>query len=483
MKVVLVVANYAWFGKRPWRAITTSVPIITAILKDKFDLSVIDANVNEYSENDVKNELEKNKPDVVLITALSTEYFRAYHTIAKISKEIFPDVPVIMGGVYPTVCPEEVIEDKNVDLAMMGHAEERLDKLLFLIEQKDYSAIKNFKGIAYRGRETQGRGKVIIPLEHYIGDVSDMVQPDYSLVDVDKYLDSERKSTANQNMEPKKRTANIISSYGCPYNCLFCATRTISGKKVAYRPADDVLDEIDYFVREKHVESILFIDDCLLADRNRAEYIFSEIIRRQYNIEVQVNNVAAWHLDRDILQLMKKAGLTKFGISIESGNERVLHKIIHKPLRLEIIPEIVAICRELDILMRANFVIGFPGETWDEIRDSLKMAEQLDLDMIDIHIATVLPKTELYQLAQDTNSLPEDFTFFRDDINLGFGKGNITTDEFTPNELAVLRAYEWDRINFSTLEKRARACRVMDITEEELQEHRKQTRRHCGIYF
>ena len=73
--------------------------------------------------------------------------------------------------------------------------------------------------------------------------------------------------------------------------------------------------------------------------------------------------------------------------------------------------------------------------------------------------------------------------FFEDDINFGFGKGNITTEEFTPNELAVLRAYEWDRINFSTPEKRARACRILDITEEELKEYRKQTRRHCGIYF
>ncbi len=481
MKVVLIVANYAWFGKRPWRGMTTSVPILTAILKNRFDFAVIDANVNEYTENELKCKLSEYAPDVVLITALSTEYFRTYHAVAKISKEVNPSVPVIIGGVYPSVCPEHVISDKNINIAMMGHAEERLDKLLTLIEHKDYDAIRSFDGIAYRD-ETDHK-VVINPMKHFISDVPKMVQPDYSLTEVDKYLDAERKSTANQNMEPKGRTANIISSYGCPYNCLFCATRTISGRKVAYRPADEVLDEIDYFVREKSVETIIFLDDCMLADKERAEYIFREIIRRQYHIEIQITTVAAWHLDREILQLMKEAGLTKFGISIESGNERVLHKIIHKPLKLEIIPEIVSICRELDILMRANFVIGFPGETWDEIRDSLRMAEKLDLDMIDIHIATVLPKTELYDLAVKMHALPEGFDFFKDDINFGFGKGNITTDEFTPDELAVLRAYEWDRINFSTPEKRARACRVMNITEEELKEHRKQTRLHCGIHF
>lgn len=479
MKAVLVVSNYAWFGKRAWRGITTSVPIITAVLKGKFDLTVIDANVNEYTQEDVRNELKNCSPEVVMITALSTEYFRTYHMVAKISKEVLPEVPVIMGGVYPTVCPEHVIEDENIDIAMMGHAEERLDVLLSLIENKDYEAIKRFSGIAYRC----GDEKIINPMKDYISDVSQMVKLDYSLVDVDKYLDTERKSTANHKFEPNSRTAYIISSYGCPYNCLFCATRTISGRKVAYRPADDVLDEIDFFVREKQVATIIFNDDCILADKERAKYIFNEIIKRQYNIEVQIGTVAAWHLDREILELMKRAGLTKFGISIESGNERVLHKIIHKPLNIDIIPEIVSICRELDILMQANFVIGFPGETWDEIRDSLRVAEELDLDMVDIHIATVLPKTELFELAKKTHSLPEDFTFFKDDINFGFGKGNITTDEFTPMELEVLRAYEWDRINFSTPKKIARACRIMNITEEELQEHRKQTRRHFGIYF
>lgn len=479
MKVALVVANYAWFGKRPWKGMTTSVPIITAVLKNQFELAIIDANVNEYSQETLKRKLEEYSPQVVMVTALSVEYFKAYHTVARLSKEALPKVQVIMGGVYPTVCPEDVIGDENVDIAMMGHAEGRLDLLLSYLEKGDYGSIECFEGIAYR-KEGEKR---VIPLSHYIGDVPRMVKPDYSLIDVDKYLDAERKSIANQNMEVKGRSASIISSYGCPYNCLFCATRTISGRKVAYRPADDVLEEIDFFVREKQVEAIIFIDDCILADKERAKYLFQEIINRKYHIEIQITTVAAWHLDREILQLMKEAGLSKLGISVESGNERVLHKIIHKPLRLEILPDIVSICRELDILMRANFVIGFPGETWDDIRDSLRAAEALDFDLVDIHIATVLPKTELYELAIKTHSLPEGFSFFSDDVNFGFGKGNITTDEFTPDELMVIRAYEWDRINFSTSEKRMRACRVMGITEEELQEHRRQTRRHCGMYF
>ena len=133
--------------------------------------------------------------------------------------------------------------------------------------------------------------------------------------------------------------------------------------------------------------------------------------------------------------------------------------------------------------MPADFIIGFPGETWEEIRETFRFAEDCDLDLCMFHIATVLPKTDLYYLAKEQHLLPEDFSFYNDNANFGFCKGNITTDEFTPEELLVLRAYEWDRINFSTPERRKRACRVMEITEEELTEHRRQTRRKLGIHF
>lgn len=384
------------------------------------------------------------------------------------------------GGVYPTVSSKFVMKDENVDYAMLGYAEGRLEQLLRLVEAKDYDGIHKFEGIGYR----DGEEIIVNPITTYIGDVEEMVKPDYSFVDYNLYLNTEDEHLiANFVNSSKERHASIISSYGCPYNCIFCATRTISGRKVAYRKVEDVLEEIEFLINVYHINVFTFLDDCLLADRRRAEILFNEIINREYQIEFRIMNVAAWHLDREILTLMKRAGCTRLGISIESGCDRVLHNIVRKPLKKEIIPGIVKICRELDILMRANFVIGFPGETWEEIRETFVFAEACDLDLINIHIATVLPETDLYKIAEEQKLLPEDFSFYGEQVNFGFCKGNITTDEFTPEELMVLRAYEWDRINFSTPERRKRACRVMEITEEELKEFRKQTRIHCGIHF
>lgn len=479
-KVTLIVAHYSWFGKRPWDEPTLAVPIITRILKPLVDLSLIDANADQLTVEETKKEIQKINPEIVLITALSAEYYKAYHTLARIAEEVNPQCIVVMGGVYPTVLAEDVIKDVNVDYAMIGYAEERLDKLVSYILQNNMEEIHRFEGLAYRmGGGEQG---TIHPISTFIGDVKEMIQPDYSLMDLEKYIGTKDVNVSNFVASSNKRNIGIMTSYGCPNNCLFCATRTISGRKTAFRRPEDVLEEIDFLVNEYHVECITFLDDSILTDRKRAEAIFQGIIDRNYNLELKVGTLAAWHLDEDIIRLMKKAGFSRIGIAIESGNERVLHKIIRKPLRLEIIPPLVKLMRKYDILMTADFIIGFPGETWEEIRETFRFAEACDLDMAMFHIATVLPKTDLYKLAKEQHLLPENFSFYSD-VNFGYGRGCITTDEFTPDELLVLRAYEWDRINFSTPEKRARACRIMECTEEQLNEHRRQTRRNLGIHF
>ncbi len=478
-KVVILVAHYAWFDMRPWNEPTLSVPILTRILKDVVDLSVIDANADRLTIEETKRKIAEINPEVVLITALSAEYYKAYHALARIAKEVSSECKVIMGGVYPTVSAEDVIKDKNVDYAMIGYAEERIDKLVTYVLNDSLVEISEFPGLAFR----DGEAEIINPISTYIGDIKEMVQPDYSLVDLEKYFSFQSMNVANFGPSSNKRNALMITSYGCPCNCIFCATRTISGRKTAFRKPEDVLEEIDFLVTNYHIEMITFVDDSILTDRARAEAIFNGIIERNYNLELRVATLAAWHLDEDIIKLMKRAGFTRFGIAIESGCERVLHKIVRKPLNLEIIPPLVKLARKYDILMPADFIIGFPGETWEEIRETFRFAEDCDLDLCMFHIATVLPKTDLYYLAKEQHLLPEDFSFYNDNANFGFCKGNITTDEFTPEELLVLRAYEWDRINFSTPERRKRACRVMEITEEELTEHRRQTRRKLGIHF
>ncbi|MBC8413044.1 MAG: radical SAM protein [Nitrospira sp.] len=473
-KLTLVNPNSRWFGKRPWVSVPFAALILTALLKDEFELSFIDANGQDLSEDDCARMLAQSRPDVILISALSVEYHRQVHALLAIAKKECPDAVTVVGGVYPTVLGEEVLRDKNVDYIFIGHAEERLPEFIhFLNNSEDARACA---GVGFRDE----RGEIVInPVKTYIADVKKLQKPDYSLIDLEPYI---MRDTHDYQVNSRGiRSAPIITTYGCPHNCLFCATRTISGRGVIYRPVEDVLEEIEFLMDRYNIEDLAVQDDLFLSKRSRITELLQSMIDRKYNLTWNSGS-SAWDLDDTLLELMKKSGCAQISMSVESGSPHVLKDIIRKPLKLEIIPPLVSKCKELGIDVSANFVIGFPGETWEDLRMSFRFAEECDFDLVHFHVATPLPKTDLYTLAKESGVLPDDFSFL-DERFFGFGNAFISTDEFTAEQLKILRAYEWDRINFSTPEKTAKVASMYDFTMDELKQHRKKTLLNAGVYF
>ncbi|HBC76084.1 MAG TPA: hypothetical protein DC017_14780 [Candidatus Wallbacteria bacterium] len=256
----------------------------------------------------------------------------------------------------------------------------------------------------------------------------------------------------------------------------------MSGKKIAFRPVEDVIEEIDYLVKNYRIKNLVFMDDCMLADKKRVESLLNKIIDNKYGLTFKISTVSAWHCTDDVLELLKKAGCTQITVSVESGCPRVLREIIRKPLKLDIIPGIVKKCKDLKIDLGANFVIGFPGEKWDEIRETFAFAEKNNFDLVNFSIATPLPKTDLYELAKSQNLLPDNFSFF-DPAYFSMSTAFINTDEFSAKELEILRAFEWDRINFSTPERTAKIGKMMCLSLPELDKFRRETRRKFGKHY
>lgn len=475
-KVVLLIPNSRWLDKRPWIMWPHSALILTRLLKDEFDFEILDANIRDLSEDACKERLKGVNPAAVLVSGFSVEYYQQYHIAASLAKAVCPETVTVLGGVYATVLTEEAVKDDNVDYVFVGHAEERIVDFLRLALAQDKKRLKNFPGLSFRD---EGGQAVDNPVKTYISDVKELLKPDYSLIDVDAYLKHKSK---DYQLVSDHYSAPIVSSYGCPHNCLFCAARTISGRKTTYRPVEHIIEEIEFLKDNYGVRHLVFLDDYLIGDKQRISKLLNTFIERNYNLTWKAANVSAWHLDDELLGLMKRSGCFQVTVSVESGNSRVLHKIIRKPLNLAIIPDIVKKCNKLGIDIGANFVIGLPGETWNELRDSFRFAEFCDFDLVHFHIATPLPKTDLYELAKKQKLIPGDFSF-TDPRYFGFCQGFITTSEFSPFELMILRAFEWDRINFKTPEKVAKVAKMMNITIDELESHRKQTRLKCGIHF
>lgn len=447
MKLLLVVPNFRWCESDKntlWHYIPYNLCLLASVVKNMCDVSILDAYKDDLTQKEFLRKLKIIKPDMVGITVLFDQYGESGHIAAKLAKKV--KARTAFGGVYATTNWNKVRKDKNVDVVVVGEGEQVIKHIVW-----DYE---------------KGLFDTPIYFADKIKDLDTLPFPAYDRINYSKYSESaERKSVDSPRDYP---FARIMTSRGCPIGCAFCQVETIMGKDFRPRSPRNVLNEIEWLKQAYGVKSLIFDDDNLLFDKNRAKEIFQGMIDRNLVMPWVSIGLAVFKLDNELLDLMRKSGCEYIAVAIESGNKRVLRQIINKPVSFDYAKEMVKYARSLGIYVAANFIVGFPTETWDEIRETLKFAEEIDVDYAKIFHAVPLPHTRLYELCEQEKA-------FKGNNRFVWSKGNIETGEFTSDDLTILRAYEWDRINFTNPEKRAKTAMMMGVSEEELSRTRKDT--------
>ncbi len=452
----------SWESKTIWILHPYNLCLLSATIEDRYETIIIDANLENLTKQDFARVIETEKPDIVGISVLTNEYGGSGIIAANIIKSVDHRIKTIIGGVHATSNSDSIIKEDSIDYVAIGEGEFTLGRLC------DYITFESnipSKGIAFK------KDGVVINLGRadFIDNLDGLPLPSYNKVDFMKYATAiQRESVDRPRAMPY---ANIITSRGCPYKCCFCEAGKISGKKPRLRGVENILNEIRWLKYEYGIEGLIFDDDNLIFDKERAKNLFRAMIDEKFNIKWNAIAMAAYKLDEEMISLMKESGCQYVDIAIESGVKRVLEDIIHKPLKLEHAREVSTLLKKHSIDFAANFIIGFPGETWEEIRETIKFAEDFDADYTKIFIATPLPNTELYDLAKKGGYLKKNFDFNRHLWTDGW----IDTEEFRSKDLKILRAYEWDRINFSRPEKRKKVADMMGISIDRLNEIRKST--------
>ena len=462
---LFVLPNSRWFEGGVWELYPYNVCLLAAVLGSDYDVSILDCNVDNLSLNDALEKIKSSSPDIIGISCLAVDYAKGAHAIAGAVKKQLPGTVTILGGVYCTLMPEIAIEDEHVDYCVLGEGELVLKPLLECIEKGIFP--DQLDGVAYR----DGDNIVIRPQKEFITDLDALPLPAYDKVDFSKYCYPDVKFSFSDTRDSVP-AAKMYTSRGCPVGCNFCAVEHIAAKKFRARSVENVLDEMQFLIDTYGIREIVFYDDNLLFDKKRAEQLFQGMIDRKFNLKFKPVNVAVYRLDKKILEVMREAGCTTLVFAIESANNRVLKEIMGKPLSVDKVRGVVGYAKSLGFRCAGLYVIGNPGETWDEIRNTMQFAESLDM-YSHFSIATPLPKTRLYQQVKEMNMLVSDFTFA---ANAGCSCGWIITDEFSPFDLEVLRTYEWDRINFSTPERRARTAAFFKVSEEDVIEFVRRSR-------
>ena len=408
--------------------------------ENKFDVKVLDAVVEGQNNNIIRNnmihfgldwpeileKIKKVNPDAVGIGCLFSSQSDNALRVAKLVKEFNSEIVVLMGGAHPSSVPEEILRNHHVDFTILGEGEKTIIKVLNNIN--NIEKLKKIKGLGFRDSNNQ---TIINSEREYIQDIEEIALPARHLFPMDLYLNSNMSHGTDLMRKP---IASMITSRGCPYNCVYCSVHTVWGRKYRPRSPKNVVDEIEMLAKTYGVKEIHFEDDNLTLKRDRTIEICKEIIKRKIDIKwTTPNGVAIWTLDKEVLSWMKKSGCYKLCFGIESGDPGT-QKFIRKVVPFNKCKKIIREANKLGIWTHGFFIIGFPFEDINSINNTLKYAIKSDLDFASFFLATPYPKTDLYKIMHQ-NGLVGNLTW----DTLRVSAASINTKHFTRDELTNLQ--------------------------------------------
>jgi magnesium-protoporphyrin IX monomethyl ester (oxidative) cyclase len=386
------------------------------------------------TNKEISARIKQWSPDLVVITVPFSGWSKTAFDVASAAKSIDKDVTTVLIGLHPSARPVDCLMHPNIDFVVIGEPEQTVFELAGVLEQGNVEDLKKVRGIAFiKNGET-----IITPPRPAIQDLDSLPFPARHLLPMEAYFAAVKENPLRG--EIRKPWAMMITSRGCPYNCVFCTTHIVMGEKWRARSPENVVDEIEQLVHTYHIKQVDFLDDNMTLDKKRMETICNLIVKRGLDIEWYTpSGIRADTLDENLLTKMKESGCKKIRVAPESGVQRVVDQIIKKNLSLKEVEKAVVLSKKVGIKVGCFFVIGLIGETKKDIEETINYAyklRRLGADGFIFSIATPQYGTELYEQAKRGGFLRDGFS----DEALSAVEPLIETPEFTADDLRELCA-------------------------------------------
>ncbi len=345
-------------------------------------------------------------------------------------KPLFPEVVIVVGGAHSSANPEYVLRNPNIDAIVIGEGEEVMLDVAQRI--RDRRSLDDTPGIALR----TAQGIRTNPRRGYIADL-DSVKPAWHLLDMPAYF----KHPFNANATMRGNSVDIISSRGCPGKCVFCSIHTVWGRKWRARSPINVVDELEMLYTRYGARQFRFQDDNLTLDKRRIQAICDEIVRRKLDIRWDTpNGVAIGTLDHETLFKMRASGCYRITFGIESACQRI-QRYIGKVYDLERVNDLIAYCHRIRIWVCATFIIGFPDETREEIRETENYVLTCAINFPFVYIAQPLQGTKLCLDFQVLRLMPAGFAEFSGIMNTKYDTLHLTGKELMLIQKRLVRNF------------------------------------------
>jgi len=404
-----------------------SLGYLATALRESNDVSILDCENRGYAAADFARHLEHEKPELVGLTVFSHNKKSVLDSIAVI-RGALPGAVIVIGGPHVNAKGAKVFEEfPGIDYAMAGEAEVSIVKLIEALEGKAPEALKDIPGLIYRTEEGQLRSAPGVFYE----DISRFDPMPYDLLGIRDYFGGLPQGLFYRH----KELVSIITSRGCPYPCTFCAGSVNNGKKVRYRMAENVLEEIGLLVKKYGVKEIHILDDNFTFEKDYAAGLCEELIRRDYRLDLALpNGIRLDRIDDELLSLMRRAGFYALSFGVESGSDETLKKI-KKLETTEFIRKQITLASRHGFRLTGTFIIGFPWETEADVETTLRFAKSLPLDHAAFGNFTPLPATEITDGLIGCGELDANY-------EVPFTWGEIT---YSPRNISIARLKELQR--------------------------------------
>lgn len=446
--------------------------LAAVLIENGYDVQVFDTGLHQKEMLAKTKEVISNFQPHALVLANQVISFQIDDwdgaELFAAAKELDPQITTITTGTFATNFPDRCTAQTNIDYGLRGEADYTLAYLIDALNN-DHS-LNKIPGLFYQSNgndfvssdfPTVNLDKLPMPATHLIDRSSYWSLPEYGKI---RYP------------EKSNKYWHIQTSRGCIHQCHFCCVGFLRGaQKWRRKPIFNIMKEIESAL-EDGVEEIHFIDDFFAATPEQIISFCEEIKMRKLHFHWFVAQGMPLHpINKRALEAMTESGMYRIIAPFESGDQSVLTHLHGKKLTLQHSRDVVKWAKSLNLELIGAFVIGYPGETEEQLYKTVDFAEELGPDYVIFSIATPLIGTALYKTAMEKKLLPQGYSSVEKIVKR---TESVMEDlSLSKKVLAKIRYGEWDRLNFSSHEKIKKYAKMVGLTVKEIEAQRKLTQK------
>jgi len=394
-----------------------SLATIAAILRDDgFTVRISDCSNDEVSFDGLLDMIREFSPSIIVANT-STPSIVSDLKVAEIAKGSGENIKVVFFGIHVTALPEDTFAlNASVSYIAVGEPEYTIRD--FARAVRDGKQTESINGLAFREN-----GKITVnPKRGFIEDLDELPFPAWDLVNVNGY----RLPITNRPF------LLVLTGRGCPYPCMFCAASVFYGKKPRLRSADRIVDEIKYVKEKFGINDFLFWSENSISDRKHMIEI-SEKIKADVPGIKWVCNGRVDMIDDELIRAMKAAGCWMIGYGIEAGTDKMLGAM-KKNIKISDIENAVKITKTSGVEVTGHVIVGYPGETRNDILETGSLLKKLDLDYIQVYCSVPFPGSPVYNIVKNNGWLAsDDWAMFEQNFSV------INTPYLSAKDVMALR--------------------------------------------